>query len=508
MLNDTNLLVNVPSHDVLARHTYSGGAALDLFGLSAADTLAKLTPSSAPGAASAVLKTDSSGVLQLEGLGLGIAPLNLLHARTNPATTNTVVDVLRVDRTTSGTAEDGIGAGLVLYAEDASGNVEEAGRIQAVFTTAAHATQAGRVDIVAMGAATGAHITSDGNVGIGTTGPGQKLVVQVPNGQTADFRDYFSEGATLRLSAISSQYGTLSSGEWATRLSSSKALLLAAEGAQYQAFYTNGSERMRIDSAGNVGIGTASPSNPLHGATNPATTNTVVDVLRLDRTTSGTAADGIGAGLVLYAEDASGNIEEAGRINAVFTTAAHATQAGQVDITAMGAATGIHIFSDGKVSVGTTGTLSGYTFYVAGLARFNDGIGYAGGTSRLANMYYGGATGKEIYATGIVQVYSTDSPVYIGSDGKLVVDFSGNVIVGATAAGATAAGVLALGGAATAPTTSVDLVHLYGEDISAGNRALAVYQESAVIAAAGIASTHKIPVKWNGTVYYLMASNV
>jgi hypothetical protein len=54
----------------------------------------------------------------------------------------------------------------------------------------------------------------------------------------------------------------------------------------------------------------------------------------------------------------------------------------------------------------------------------------------------------------------------------------------------------------------VDLVHLYGEDISAGNRALAVYQESAVIAAAGIASTHKIPVKWNGTVYYLMASNV
>jgi hypothetical protein len=90
----------------------------------------------------------------------------------------------------------------------------------------------------------------------------------------------------------------------------------------------------------------------------------------------------------------------------------------------------------------------------------------------------------------------------------LRIDSSGNVIVGANAAGATAAGVLALGGAATAPTTSVDLVHLYGEDISAGNRALAVYQESAVIAAAGIASTHKIPVRWNGTTYYLMASNV
>ena len=85
---------------------------------------------------------------------------------------------------------------------------------------------------------------------------------------------------------------------------------------------------------------------------------------------------------------------------------------------------------------------------------------------------------------------------------------AGNVGIGTTVFGATAAGVLALGGTATAPTTSVDLVHLYGEDISAGNRALAVYQESAVIVAAGIASTHKIPVRWNGTTYYLMASNV
>lgn len=53
-----------------AHHSYSGGAALDVFGLSAANTLAKLTPSSAPGAAAALLRTDSSGYLSLLRLTL------------------------------------------------------------------------------------------------------------------------------------------------------------------------------------------------------------------------------------------------------------------------------------------------------------------------------------------------------------------------------------------------------------------------------------------------------
>jgi hypothetical protein len=521
MLNDTTLLVNVPSHDVLARHTYSGGAALDLFGLSAADTLAKLTPSSNPGAAAAILKTDSSGVLQLEGLGLGIAPLNLLHARTNPATTNTVIDVLRLDRTTSGTAANGIGAGIVLYAEDASGNVEEAGRINAVFTTAAHATQAGRVDITAMGAATGVHVLSNGNVGIGTTGPGTSLQVHLPTAATPTVNSLLVSRWT-RPQTPSVKWGNAMDillGSYGTSINSqSRVDFKLADGGTDLPDTTV----MTLQGNGNVGIGTTSPSNPLHGATNPATTNTVVDVLRLDRTTSGTAANGIGAGVVLYAEDASGNIEEAGRINAIFTTAAHATQAGRVDITAMGAATGVHVFSNGNVIIGgTTGPYS--LLHVAategkGIALGNrQDIGNfyigrtSGGTPGVAGAF-GGASGwinfggLDTAGTNFIAFSVHKAGVWNG-EAMRISEF-GNVIVGATAAGATATGVLALGGTATAPTTSVDLVHLYGQDISAGNRALAVYQESAVIAAAGIASTHKIPVKWNGTVYYLMASDV
>ncbi len=64
---------DLPAHDLLAKHSYTGGAALDLFGLSAADTLARITPSADPGAAAAVLRTDDDGLLQLTGLGIGTA---------------------------------------------------------------------------------------------------------------------------------------------------------------------------------------------------------------------------------------------------------------------------------------------------------------------------------------------------------------------------------------------------------------------------------------------------
>jgi hypothetical protein len=57
-------------HDILdvANHTVTGGAALDLIGQSAANTLARITPTSNPGAASAVLKTDGDGYLNLTKL--------------------------------------------------------------------------------------------------------------------------------------------------------------------------------------------------------------------------------------------------------------------------------------------------------------------------------------------------------------------------------------------------------------------------------------------------------
>lgn len=58
------------SHAMLSTsdHTYSGGAALDLFGLTAPSTPGLITPSSAPGAATRVLKSDTNGNLILQGI--------------------------------------------------------------------------------------------------------------------------------------------------------------------------------------------------------------------------------------------------------------------------------------------------------------------------------------------------------------------------------------------------------------------------------------------------------
>jgi hypothetical protein len=58
-------------HDMITSHSYTGGAALDVFGLSAANTLARLTPSANPGAAAAILASaPTTGLLTLTRLTL------------------------------------------------------------------------------------------------------------------------------------------------------------------------------------------------------------------------------------------------------------------------------------------------------------------------------------------------------------------------------------------------------------------------------------------------------
>jgi hypothetical protein len=55
------------AHDMITAHTYSGGSALDVFGLSAASTITRITPSSNPGATANILASNSSGGLTLAG---------------------------------------------------------------------------------------------------------------------------------------------------------------------------------------------------------------------------------------------------------------------------------------------------------------------------------------------------------------------------------------------------------------------------------------------------------
>lgn len=89
---------------------------------------------------------------------------------------------------------------------------------------------------------------------------------------------------------------------------------------------------------------------PLMGvyAVNGAGTNAVIDVLGLEVTSKGTPADGIGVGLPFRVEDASGNIDTAGRIDVVLTTAAHATEVAEMRLGVLGST--VLTLTQGKAS--------------------------------------------------------------------------------------------------------------------------------------------------------------
>jgi hypothetical protein len=92
-------------------------------------------------------------------------------------------------------------------------------------------------------------IDSSGNVGIGTTSPNQKLVVGG------------SASGTVALQVTNSTAGTAFNDGMQMFINDTAGGLNMREAYPLQ-IYVNGSERMRIDSSGNVGIGT-SPSNKL-----------------------------------------------------------------------------------------------------------------------------------------------------------------------------------------------------------------------------------------------------
>lgn len=61
------------NHDMITAHTYTDGAALDVFGLSAPSTIARLTPSAAGAASAHLLCTDADGGTRVTSLLVGLA---------------------------------------------------------------------------------------------------------------------------------------------------------------------------------------------------------------------------------------------------------------------------------------------------------------------------------------------------------------------------------------------------------------------------------------------------
>lgn len=125
-------------------------------------------------------------------------------------------------------------------------------------------------------------VTSGGNVGIGTSSPSYKL-------------DVAGSTSTARLGKLTLTNDTpFVTG--ANIDSGANSLALGASGAGIVALFTNNTERMRITSAGDVGIGTTSPGSLLH--LNSAAGGGDVPRLRFTNAGTGTGAtDGMFVGI-------------------------------------------------------------------------------------------------------------------------------------------------------------------------------------------------------------------
>ena len=129
-------------------------------------------------------------------------------------------------------------------------------------------------------------LASGGNVGIGTNAPVYKLDVSGGDIRLSTNATYFrsvtSTGTNVRMLGINGSndayVGAIDPGPLATIFNASSTSALAA-------FYTSGTEKMRINSAGNLGIGTTNPGARLE--TSVTSAGATAEVLRLSNPGAG-----------------------------------------------------------------------------------------------------------------------------------------------------------------------------------------------------------------------------
>jgi hypothetical protein len=452
------------------------------------------------------LRVDSSG-----NVGIGTSsPGFRLDSQVSSTSTNDQQVALRLKSTTTADMINGFGVNTLYSIQDSSGANFNIAQLRAVrdgaddsgaFVFAPYSTGA---------ASERMRITSGGDVGIGTGSPDAKLRV---NGGGSSLQARFSgtNGRGLAISTFTSASTT-----------DNGVIYNAGVFADAQhVWQCGGTERMRIDSSGNVGIGTTSPAGKLDVS---ATTYS-----RFLNTTAPTLNNDTHAGEALYLRsggtDGSGNVQavlafgkadsssqRSGAAIASIQTTTDADQIGLGFYVSSGTSSSqtmtqaAIITSAGNVGIGTSspavklhlGGSSDQSFEIDG-SLTPTFVGTSGNVGQISvnRRPHDGAfadTGKAAAyinliseAGGSTITLSTTTTNNVNPSERARIDSSGNLLVGTTSTSPTSGN-----GVKVIPGTGAQ-VSIVGSADTNANLAMNVYSTTA--------AAYRFQVGWGGTIY-------
>ena len=262
-------------------------------------------------------------------------------------------------------------------------------------------------------------IQRDGNIGAGTSDPKTKFHIQqsaVSNAPNRSSALYLENNANCELQFVGN-----SSNDCQLRFGTSNNSFLGAieyelDNANME-FYTGGSERLRIDSSGKVGIGTTSPTNQLH-IYDSATANDTPELkiesfrpsIRLkDRSSSSVSAEIVGDNSLKFS------------VSTPVDDSTALTERMRID-------------SSGRLLLGTTtgaSTDSGQGGTLT-IANTNPGITLRSGTSNVGSIYFSDGTSGSDELRGLIQYNHSSNFLRFFTDAgeRMRIDSSGRVLIG------------------------------------------------------------------------------